>query len=145
MLVTVDPMADPRRVLRVFDLASRQPIREVPYEGARPTLAFGAGRTFAWSGERGDVGFVPGLGAPVTLAEGHDPSGTWAPGIAFSPDGRRFAYATEGTVHVVPVDGGSERALAARGVRLALDLAFSPDGRWLAAASIDDVLVWRVD
>jgi WD40 repeat protein/serine/threonine protein kinase len=65
-------------------------------------------------------------------------------GVAFSPDGRRIAFAGgEGTVKVWDADSGQLSYTIKRHTEAVFGVAFSPDGRRLASAGQDQTLkVW---
>lgn len=70
-------------------------------------------------------------------------------GIAFSPDGRLLALATDGErVPVVEVATGRERLAVRHGGFLswgAWGVVFSPDGRWLATCGAREARIWDAD
>jgi WD40 repeat protein len=69
------------------------------------------------------------------------PGGSPVLAIAFSPDGRRLAGASQDrAVRVWSLEGGREQAVFS-GPRAAQAVAFSPDGAVLAAAG-EDACVW---
>jgi Tol biopolymer transport system component len=83
---------------------------------------------------------APADGTPVTVDEGFSMS------VAVSPDGERLAVDLQGTIWVLPVEGGEARAVtdAFNGARQPV---WSPDGEWIAYQGYrdGDYDIWLVE
>src|SRR5262245_42435328 len=85
-----------------------------------------------------------GTGEVVRRIEAHP--GNSARGLAFAPDGSRFATASwDMTVKLWRSDGGSAFATLTVGEDSYDSVRFSPDGRQVVASSASKVTVWMAD
>ncbi|RSN09147.1 hypothetical protein DMB42_17595 [Nonomuraea sp. WAC 01424] len=158
--------------IRVWDLATRQKILQVSTSRKKSGANHGgevrmlgkarirggtveAGVPDATISANGKVMALCVPGAPIqlwNLDDGHRITASWAPTrsarqcreerLFLAPDGRRLLLVEDERVRQWHLPGGKEAAaLLAPGVN---EVGFSQDGSFLATASTDELLVWRL-
>jgi WD40 repeat protein len=100
------------------------------------TLAAMAEEVSVWQMIAGADTFLHGF--PVERCAGP------ASGIAFSPDSKYIASATDAEIQIRRVRDGSQVAVVAAGLAQGDGLVFSEDGQSLLTISLDAVQLWRV-
>src|SRR4051794_1861075 len=118
-------------IAAVLGCALAAPAAHASFPGANGVLAFPAGAASIRNQDPVDLYASDGPDVLVRLAGGAGYQG--AP--AYAPDGKRFAYASDGTIVVVDRNGSRRLALG----RPAGEPAWSADGRTLAFTSAGDV------
>ena len=128
--------------LAVVETQAGAVVRKIPMGPKETTtISFSAnGKRFAW--QIYDVPRVPvyvrdaGTGKELRAVGERVGSDGYGAGVAISPDGTRFAFASRpGLVKVAEVSGGEPRTLKAPGGKNPSHLAFAPDNRTLAVAT----------
>ena len=130
--------------LTLQDLLSAEPVTETALSPDGSTFALVRG---------GQIALLPRLGGwPATLTN----AGGGKSGICWSPDGRRLAFASQGSIWIASADGGNPQRMTSAppgggDPRQATDRdpRWSPDGHWILFTSgrrgINSLLVVSAD
>jgi sugar lactone lactonase YvrE len=131
-------IAEATRV-RVFDLDLQARGQHFPAAASVTSLAAGPDDRFAYGDASGRAHVWSARTGELATSEPPEPSGA-AQAVAFAPDGRTVAAATDLTVRLyrAAASGGLAAGPVLHGHTAAVDaIAFSPDGRIVATAGAD--------
>ncbi len=129
------------QTVKLWDIQSRQPFRTLSgHEGRVTSVAFSPdGQEIVAAGEKGIMLWNCSTGKQI-----HDIPGKGVNGVAFSPDGTRFATANGyETVTLWDRKLGQEFRTVKGHTLWVWNVAYSPDGRRLASASGDETVQVR--